>query len=90
MIRPVARTHDFKYDSPKDFIHCVNAVLKLAGITQAAFSAEAGMDRARVNHYLQGRRRPTLETMIRLDAALFRLLAPKKPTARRRRVPGCS
>jgi hypothetical protein len=41
------------------------------------------MDRHRINHYIHGRRRPTIETMLKLDDALLRILHQRAGIRRR-------
>ena len=80
---------DPRFENAPAYIAVLAMILDKAGISQAQLAGEASMDRHRLQHYFAGRRRPTLETMIKLDAALFRILRMEtqiKKTSRRRRA----
>lgn len=82
---------DPRFENAPVYIAVLALILDKAGIAQAQLAAEVSMDRHRLQHYFAGRRRPTLETMIKLDAGLFRILRmetqiEKVKTSRRRRA----
>ena len=80
---------DPRFENAPAYVAVLALVLDKAGIPQSQLATEVNMDRHRLNHYFSGRRRPTLETMIKLDAGLFRILrgeTEQKKTSRRRRV----
>lgn len=76
----------FRYSDPEEFIRELGQVLVAFQITQSRLAFEAGMDRPRVNNYLRGRRRPTLDTMLRLDRALSHILYRRRNSGRRPRA----
>lgn len=74
---------DDRFDDPVRFVEQLWDLIQLNRVTQKALAREAGMDRSRVNKYLRLRRRPGLESMLRLDGAFTRILYRR--TQRRRR-----
>lgn len=74
-----------RFENPVKFVRQLNVLMKATEVTQSALAVEAGMDRSRVNHYLRERRRPTLETMFRLDEAFSQIIFQRQRSSRRRR-----
>ncbi len=77
---------DFNSDRFADalaFMAELKVILLSNRISQARLAREAGMDRHRINHYLRGRHSPKLETMLRLDNALLRILHQRSKIRRR-------
>lgn len=74
---------DERFDDPVQFCETLWDLMQLNRVKQYQLAREAGMDRSRVNKYLRIRRRPSLETMLRLDAALTRILYQRSQRRRR-------
>ena len=75
-----------RFEDPAEFVRALNKLMATARVTQTRLAAEAGMDRSRVNHSLRERRRPALETMLRLDEAFSRILFQRRQSRRRPRA----
>lgn len=72
-----------RFAEPEVFMSGLLEILGKNKISQARIAREAGMDRHRVNHYVKGRRVPTIESMLRLDDALVRILHQRAGIRRR-------
>jgi transcriptional regulator with XRE-family HTH domain len=53
-------------------------------IAQARLGRQLGWDRSRINHYLHGRRTPSLETMMAIDSAVNEIIHQRSQIVRRR------
>ncbi len=65
---------DERYGSPDVFRNRVKRSLWDSGISQAALAREAGHAPSTVNRWLNGKKTPSLQSMLILDEALERLL----------------
>ena len=72
-----------RFADPQAFMTNLLEILGKNRISQARIAREAGMDRHRVNHYVKARHTPTIESMLRLDDALLRILHQRAGIRRR-------
>lgn len=72
-----------RFADPAAFMTNLAEILAKNKISQARIAREAGMDRHRVNHYVKRRTKPTIESMLRLDDALLRILHQRAGIRRR-------
>ncbi len=72
-----------RFSDPAAFMVNLLEILGRNKVSQARIAREAGMDRHRINHYVKGRRVPTIESMLRLDDALLRILHQRAGIRRR-------
>jgi transcriptional regulator with XRE-family HTH domain len=63
-----------RYGDSADFVLHFRVRLRNNGITQRAFALFAEIDPSHLNRWLQGHVTPSLRTMVRLDAALDRMI----------------
>lgn len=66
----IAKALDELYGKPDEFLNRVRSELQLRGLSIYGLARWAQMDYCNVKKYFSGRRRPMLDTMIRLDDAL--------------------
>lgn len=76
-------TIDDRFSDPGQFVVTLRDLLEQNNVKQYQLAREAGMERQRVGKYLRSTRRPSLESMLRLDEAFTRILY--KRSQRRRR-----
>lgn len=63
-----------RFGTPAEFIDRLKAALALHNIRHAHLAREAGVCPTQISRWFSGRVKPSLETMIRLDNALTRVL----------------
>lgn len=63
-----------RYGEPERFLEHARAQMALHNIAKRALAREAGIDHSQLRGWFNGRVTPTLESMLRLDAALKRLI----------------
>lgn len=76
-------TIDDRFSDPVEFVRVLHDLMRLNNVKQYQLAREAGMDRQRVGKYIRVARRPSLESMLRLDEAFTRIIY--KRSQRRRR-----
>lgn len=63
-----------RFGEATKYMQSVRHQLQAKGISLAAWAREAGVDPAQITRWSNGTHRPSLESLLRLDAAASRLL----------------
>lgn len=70
---------------PRRYCVVLSKLLEQHNVSQALLARAAGMHRAQINRYVQGKQAPTIEVMDRLDRAFMAVLHKRAHIIRRPR-----
>ncbi len=76
-----------RFESVETFLTYVQNQLVAWRISQARLARALGWDRSRINHYLHGRRTPTVPVMVEIDQALSSIIRQRQAIQTPRRRP---